>query len=217
VTQALSLPRCNVMARWIGKLLCALTGWRLVGELHPISKAVLIAAPHTSNWDIVYALMAAWSRGVSFHWLVKADHIQGRFGWLMSALNAVPVDRSGPQGLVGDVVKRFAESERMLLMVPAAGTRSKRPYWKSGFYWMAKEAGVPISLGFLDYATKRASLGPLLWPSDDLSADMDTIRAHYQGIQGKHPDKVSRIRLRAEDEGQNESATPSHPGEDGDP
>jgi 1-acyl-sn-glycerol-3-phosphate acyltransferase len=200
VTQTSTLPRCNIMARWLGKLLCAITGWRLVGEVHSVPKAVLIAAPHTSNWDIFYALMTGWSGGFRFHWLVKADHVEGRFGWLLRALNAVPVDRSAPQGLVEQAVQRFASSENLLLMVPAAGTRSRREYWKSGFYWMAKQAGVPISLGFLDYPTKRASLGPLLWPSDDLRADMDTIRAHYEGIGGKFPEKVSRIRLRAEDE-----------------
>jgi 1-acyl-sn-glycerol-3-phosphate acyltransferase len=204
VAQALSLPRCNPLARLIGKLLCRLTGWRMVGETHAVSKAVLIAAPHTSNWDIFYALMAGWSVGTSFHWLVKSDHVRGPLGWLIRALNGIPVDRSAPQGLVEQAAQRFAESERLLLMVPAAGTRSYRPYWKSGFYWMAKEAGVPISLGFLDYPRKQASLGPLLYPGDDLRADMDTIRAHYQGKQGKFPEKVSRIRLRAEDEGEGE-------------
>lgn len=196
------LPRCNFLARWIGKLACALTGWRLVGEAPAVSKAVLIANPHTSNWDIVYALMTAWSSGASFHWLVKSDHVRGPLGWLIRALNGVPVDRSAPQGLVEQAVRRFAEAERMLLLVPASGTRSYRPYWKSGFYWMAKQAGVPICLGFLDYSTKRASMGAVLWPTDDLRADMDVIRAHYAGIQGKFPDQVSRIRLKAEDEDQ---------------
>jgi 1-acyl-sn-glycerol-3-phosphate acyltransferase len=199
---ATALPRCNILARWIGKLACLVTGWRLVGELHEVPKAVLIATPHTSNWDIVYALMTGWSRGISFHWLVKADHTRGVLGWLIRALNAVAVDRSAPQGLVGQAAQRFAEADRLLLMVPAAGTRSYRPYWKSGFYWMAREAGVPISLGFLDYPSKRASIGPLLYPSDDLRADMDKIREFYKDKRGKFPDKVSRIRLRAEDEGE---------------
>ncbi len=198
--QASSLPRCNVLARWMGKVLCLLTGWRLVGELPPVSKAVLIASPHTSNWDIVYSLICGWSAGIGFHFLIKASHLRGPLGWLIWALNGIPVDRSAPRGLVEQTAQRFAEAERLLLMVPASGTRSYTPYWKSGFYWMAKEAGVPICLGFLDYPTKRASLGPLLYPGDDLRADMDTIRAHYEGKVGKHPDKVSRIRLRIEDE-----------------
>ncbi len=204
MTSAPSLPRCNALARWIGKLMCRLTGWRLVGDLPAVSKAVLIAAPHTSNWDIVFALMTGWSRGVSFHWLVKADHTDGPIGWLVRGLNGVGVDRTAPQGLVGQAVERFAEADKLLLMVPAAGTRSYRPYWKSGFYWMAKQAGVPISLGYLDYPSKRASLGPLLWPCDDLHADMDEIRAFYKDKRGKFPDKVSRVRLRAEDEGEGE-------------
>lgn len=194
------LPRCNPVARLVGKILCWITGWKLVGGLPEVSKAVLIAAPHTSNWDIIYALMTGWSHGVSFHWLVKAEHVRGFKGRLLAALNAVPVDRSAPQGLVGQAVQRFNEADRLLLMVPAAGTRSRRDYWKSGFYWMAKEAGVPICMGFLDYATRRAGIGKLLWPSDDLRADMDEIRAAYVGIEGKFPDKVSRIRLKAEDE-----------------
>ena len=199
MTQARTFPRCNPVARVIGKLLCWLTGWRMVGEIHQVPKAVLIASPHTSNWDIVYALMSGWSVGLSFHFLIKASYLHGPLGWLIRALNGIPVDRSAPQGLVEQAAERFAENEALLLMVPAAGTRSHRPHWKSGFYWMAKEARVPISLGFLDYPSKRASLGPLLYPGDDLGADMDTIRAHYEGKQGKYPDKVSRIRLRAED------------------
>lgn len=200
MVQAQTLPRCNFVARTIGQALCLLTGWRLVGELPEVPKAVLIAAPHTSNWDIVYSLMTGWSRGISFHWLVKSDHFEGPVGWLIRALNGVAVDRSAPQGLVEQAVERFAQSERLLLMVPAAGTRSYRPYWKSGFYWMATEGNLPICLGYLDYPTKSASLGALLYPTGDLRADMDTIRAWYDGKVGKHPDKVSRIRLRAEDE-----------------
>lgn len=194
------LPRCNPAARLVGRFLCWLTGWRLVGEPPRVAKAVLIAAPHTSNWDIVYALMAAWSAGISFHWLVKSDHFRGPLGWLIRVLNGVPVDRSAPRGLVGQAVQRFEASDRLLLMVPAEGTRSYRPYWKSGFYWMAREAGVPIALGFLDYPNRRASMGELLWPTGDVKADMDRIRAAYAGIQGKHPEGFSRIRLRAEDE-----------------
>ncbi len=194
------LPRCNPVARVLGKLLCLLTGWRMVGEVHAVDKAVIIASPHTSNWDIVYALIAGWSVGVSFHFLIKASHIEGPLGWLIRSLNGIPVDRSAPQGLVEQAAERFEQSERLLLMVPAAGTRSYRPYWKSGFYWMAKAADVPICLGFLDYPRKQASLGPLLYPGEDLGADMDTIRAAYEGKVGKHPDKVSRIRLRAEEE-----------------
>jgi 1-acyl-sn-glycerol-3-phosphate acyltransferase len=179
------LPRCNALARFVGKALALLTGWRFEGQIPEVNKAVLIASPHTSNWDIFHSLLAGWSKGISFHWLVKADHLRGPGGWLVRALNGVAVDRSAPQGLV----------------VPASGTRSYRPYWKSGFYWMASEARVPIILGYLDYARKRAGFGPLLRPTDDIHSDMDAIRTFYDGVQGKFPDKVSRIRLRAEDEG----------------
>lgn len=193
------LPRCWGISRLAGSVVLRAWGWDIEGELPATRKAVLIAAPHTSNWDFWFALLAGWTYGVSIQWLGKDALFKGPLGLLLKLLGGISVDRSRNQGLVTAVVERFESEPRLLLMVPAEGTRSYRTYWKSGFYWMAKDAGVPIILGFLDYRRKRAGFGPSFVPSGDVHADMEKIRAFYAGISGKYPDQASRIRLKSED------------------
>ncbi|MCB9666040.1 MAG: lysophospholipid acyltransferase family protein [Alphaproteobacteria bacterium] len=177
-----------------------LFGWRTEGGPPPVSKAVLIAAPHTSNWDFFHALMAGWVFGLSFQWLGKDALFEGPLGPLLRFLGGVAVDRSAPHGLVEEVARRFRASDRLLLMVPAEGTRSFRPYWKSGFYQIASQAEVPIILGWLDYRHRVAGLGPAILPTGDVRADMDRIRAFYADKTGKFPERFGTVRLRQEDE-----------------
>lgn len=194
------LPRCWPTSRLVGAAALRAAGWDIEGELPAgCAKALVIAAPHTSNWDFFWALLAGWTYGVHFQWLGKDALFTGPRGVLMKSLGGVAVDRSAAHGLVGAVADRFRAETRLFLMVPAEGTRSYRPYWKSGFYWMAHEAQVPIVLGFLDYERKRAGFGPAFVPTGDVTADMDRIRAFYEGKQGKFPDQFSRVRLRVED------------------
>jgi len=185
-------------------------GWTAEGGPPPgISKAIIIAAPHTSNWDFFYALLAGWSFGVTFAWLGKAQLFKSPLGWLFRLLGGMPVERSAAHGLVQEVGRRFQQTESLLLMVPAEGTRSYRKYWKSGFYFMAKEAQVPILLGYLDFGKKRAGMGVALTPSGDLRADMDKIRAFYADKDGKFPEKKSDIRLELEDRADSQETLPS--------
>lgn len=193
-------PRCYPWSRWIGYLLLRAQGWKPVGGPPNTHKAILIATPHTSNWDFWFALLAGWSWGLSFQWLGKDKLFEGPLGPLLRFLGGVGVDRSKPNGFVDQVGEQFEAADRMLLMVPAAGTRSYRDHWKSGFYWMALRADVPVILGFLDYGRKEAGLGTAMRMTGDVKADMDQIRAFYKGKQGKYPDKVSRIRLQSEPE-----------------
>lgn len=194
-------PRCWSVSRFVGAALMRAQGWTCDGDPPPgVRKAVVIAVPHTSNWDFWIALCACWEFGVSFQWLGKQELFEGPAGPLLHWLGGVGVDRSQHTGLVAQVGQRFRESERLLLMVPAEGTRGYRPYWKSGFYWMAVEAEVPIVLAYLDYEKKRAGFGPVMRPSGDPRADMEVIRAFYAGVKGKFPDLQSRIRLELEDE-----------------
>jgi 1-acyl-sn-glycerol-3-phosphate acyltransferase len=192
-------PRCWPASRYVGALLLRLQGWRVDGDPPPLRKAVVIAVPHTSNWDFWYALLACWELGMSFQWLGKDSLFQGILGRYLKWLGGVSVDRSNPNGLVAQVAERFRSEERLVLMVPAEGTRGQRPYWKSGFYWMASEAQVPVVLGYLDYPRRWAGFGPVVFPSGDVRADMDRVRAFYADKVGKHPELQSRIRLAAED------------------
>ncbi|MCB9681546.1 MAG: 1-acyl-sn-glycerol-3-phosphate acyltransferase [Alphaproteobacteria bacterium] len=190
--------RCSPVHRAVGTLFLWLTGWRWEGSIPDVPNAVLIAAPHTSNWDLVFAMAAGWSKGLSFAWLGKDSLFRGPFGWLYRLLGGVPVDRSAHHGLVDQAAARLTAGTGLLLMVPAEGTRGYRDQWKSGFYWIASKAQVPVILGFLDYGRKRAGFGPALVPSGDVTADMDQVRAFYAPITARYPASKSRIYLSAE-------------------
>jgi 1-acyl-sn-glycerol-3-phosphate acyltransferase len=181
--------------------------WRVEGELPP-DKCVIIAAPHTSNWDMPFMLMAAYVIGFRISWMGKHTLFWGPFGPLMRALRGIPVDRRSPQNLVQQVAARFATSDELVLAVPPEGTRKQVEYWKSGFYQIARAANVPLVLGFLDFDRKVGGLGPVVHLTGDVHADMDRIRAYYQGIRGKHPALESTPRLREEDAAPRSPAPP---------
>lgn len=185
--------------KWIGNAWFRLNGWQVAGETPTEPKYVLIAAPHTSNWDLPHMLAASWVFGVRLRWLGKREIFDNPFGGIMKSLGGVPVDRSKNNSLVDQIVQRFDEAEHLTIVVPPSGTRTKRDYWKSGFYHMAVGAKVPIVMGYLNYAKKEAGFGPAFWPSGDLSADMDAIRAFYRDIRGRFPKDESTPRLRGED------------------
>src|SRR5690606_26631628 len=121
--------------------------------------AVIIASPHTSNWDFPHTLAFGLALDLRIQWMGKDTMFPRPFRRLLIALGGVPVDRRAPRGLVDQMVQAFRERDRLWLVVPPKGTRSPRPYWKSGFYTIAKAAGVPVLPGYLDYATKRAGIG----------------------------------------------------------
>jgi 1-acyl-sn-glycerol-3-phosphate acyltransferase len=184
--------------RWMGRAWMRAFGWRVEGELPP-EKCVIIAAPHTSNWDFPFMLAAAYVIGFRISWMGKHTLFKGPFGPLMRRLGGIAVDRRAPQNLVQQVAERFAQSDELVLAVPPEGTRKKVEYWKSGFYQIARGARVPVVLGFLDFERKVGGLGPVLMPTQDARADMDRIRAYYRDIRGKRPTLESTPRLREED------------------
>lgn len=185
--------------KWLGKVWFWLNGWKAVGDSPSEPKYVLIAAPHTSNWDWAHMLAAAWVFDVKMHWLGKREIFDNPLGGVMRALGGVPVDRATSNSLVDQIIQRFGESETLTIVVPPSGTRRKRDYWKSGFYHMAVGANVPIVMGYLNYGKKEAGFGPAMWPTGDLGEDMDAIRAFYQDVRGRYPALESTPRLRAED------------------
>ena len=184
--------------KWLGKLVFMLSGWR-VGQAKPDEpKYVLIAAPHTSNWDLVYMLAAAFVLDMPISWMGKDSIFNNPFGGIFKALGGLPIDRSKASNVVEQMAEEFAQRDQLVLAVPAAGTRSKRDYWKSGFYYIAKEAQVPIVMGYLDYRKKEAGFAGILHPTGDVSADMNMIRGFYADKVGLYPEKQSVIRLRQE-------------------
>jgi 1-acyl-sn-glycerol-3-phosphate acyltransferase len=160
---------------------------------------VLIAAPHTSNWDLAYLLAFAGLFDVHISWLGKHTLFRPPLGAVMRRLGGIPVRRHRRGNLVTEVAGLFADREDLALVVPAEGTRSRAPHWKSGFYHIAREARVPIVCGYLDYARRRGGFGLTLTPTGNVRADMDRIRAFYADKVGRYPEKFGPVRL--EDEG----------------
>lgn len=175
-----------------------LSGWAPEGDCPTVRAYVLIAAPHTTNWDLLYFLAHAWAFGISPSWIGKHTLFRGPLAPVMRWLGGVPVDRAGAGGLVAQLAQAFQREPDLVLTVPPEGTRSRASFWKSGFYQIARAAKVPIVMGFLDYDRRRGGLGPTLIPGDDLRADMDAIRAFYADKRGKHPECFGDVRLAEE-------------------
>jgi 1-acyl-sn-glycerol-3-phosphate acyltransferase len=184
--------------RALARSFLRITGWSLEGELPAAEGFVLIAAPHTTNWDLLYFLACAWAFGISPSWMGKHTLFRGPLGPMMRWLGGVPVYRARAGGLVTQMAQAFARDSELVLTVPPEGTRARAVCWKSGFYQIARAARVPIVLGYLDYERRRGGLGPILVPGDDLRADMDTIRAFYADKRGKYPDCFGDVRLAEE-------------------
>lgn len=191
------------MKKRIAQIFLRWTGWEGEGGRPAHERFVLIAAPHTSNWDLVYLLAFAWVYDVRIAWMGKRQIFRWPFGRLMRALGGIPVVRERRTNMVDAMAATLrdfvpTDDRPLALVVPAEGTRGYSPYWKSGFYYIAQRAGVPIVMGTLDWSRRRGGFGPSLLPSGDLRADMDEVRAFYADKVGKFPDRFSPIRLKEE-------------------
>jgi len=160
---------------------------------------VLIGAPHTSNWDFILMLGIAWDLGLKVKYLGKHTLFKPPFGFVMRWLGGIPVDRSNPAGIVTDIVERVRSGQGFYLVVTPEGTRSSGRYWKSGFHRIAVEAGLPITLGYVDRDTMTSGLGMTFVPTGDVRADMDVVRAFYADKSGFRPELRTEPRLREED------------------
>lgn len=184
------------MLKTIARQCLNLTGWRLDVRLPTEDKYVIIAAFHTSNWDFIYGILYMWSLGERFLFVAKHTLFWGPFGYVFKFLGGVPVDRREPHGFIARMVEQFNAREVMKLAIVPEGTRSRVSYWKTGFYYIAMEAKVPIALGYLDYKNKILGVGQTLYPSGDIDHDMELIRAFYLDKSGKYPEKHGEICLK---------------------
>jgi len=180
-------PLINTLARWISVSILRLLGWRLEGNIPSEQKYVLIAAPHTSNWDFPYTLMVCFALRLRVYWMGKASLFPPVVGHIMHWLGGIAVDRSRSGNLVQSTVDAFHANQRLTVIVPPEGTRGKVTHWKTGFYYIALGAGVPIALGYLDFSRKTAGIGKMFIPTGDLIADMEEIKQFYSGVNGKNP------------------------------
>jgi 1-acyl-sn-glycerol-3-phosphate acyltransferase len=164
-------------------------GWRRAGRVPDAPKFVMIAAPHTSNWDFPVGLAIMFAFKVKFCWLGKEAIFKRPFGPFFKWLGGIPVNRTTSGDVVAQTVQAFKEHERMIMVVAPEGTRKRSNHWKTGFYYIASGANVPVVLGFIDYLRKDGGFGPTIMPTGNIEKDMIKIRAFYQNITAKMPDK----------------------------
>ncbi len=178
--------------------LVRLCGWRLEGQAPALDHYVVIAAPHTSNWDFIWMILMATALGMKISWFGKHTLFAWPFGPIMRALGGVAVKRDSGGGYVDRVSKLFAEHEQLALAVPVEGTRQHQDNWRSGFYRIAELAGIPIVFAYLDYGRRRGGIGPTLMPTGRLADDMAAVRQFYEPMRGKYPQLSGPVRLREE-------------------
>lgn len=182
----------------IAKIFLKLIGWR-VQEVMPkgIERCVIIASPHTSNWDFPIAKAAFSIMKIPLRFTIKDSLFKFPYNLIFGPLGGIPINRAPKkageerQSTVQAMADLFKEQNELAVMVTPEGTRTLRTEWKTGFYHVAKSAGVPIALGFLDYKEKLAGVGKVIYPSDDMEKDLREIMEFYKDINGKHPEKFS--------------------------
>jgi len=181
-------PGISTLLKAFSGAFLRVTGWKVEGELPPEARrSVLIAAPHTSNWDLPYTLMVAFVLGLDVRWMGKHTLFRFPFGPVMRWLGGIAVNREQSNNLVAASAEQLRLApEPFQLIVPPEGTRSKTRYWKTGFYYIAQAAHVPIVMAYMDYADKRSGLGPVFQPTGDVDQDMATIKAFYAPFKGKN-------------------------------
>ncbi|MCC6169656.1 MAG: lysophospholipid acyltransferase family protein [Caldilineaceae bacterium] len=182
----------QTLSRFALKLL----GWRVEANLPATSKYVIVGAFHTTNWDFVFALLITWAMGIRIHWVGKDSLFRGPMDWVMRRLGGIPVDRRSRHNYVQQMVDIFAARDGLILTITPEGTRGKTPYWRTGFYYVALGAHVPIALGYIDYKRRIGGIGGSFMPSGDIQADMEIIRAFFADKTPKYPEKAGAIRLR---------------------
>ncbi|GAA4031080.1 lysophospholipid acyltransferase family protein [Actimicrobium antarcticum] len=186
-TTIFDTPVIHTLLYWLSRSALRLLGWRVEGVAPTESRYVLIAAPHTSNWDFPVTLMVCSVLGLKVYWMGKASLFNWPFGGVMRWLGGIAVDRSKSSNLVQSTVAAFERSQRLAVIIPPEGTRDKVMHWKTGFYYIAVGAKVPVALAFLDFRRKVGGIGKMLHPSGDIEVDMQEIKQFYAGITGKNP------------------------------
>ncbi len=189
-TTVFSTPILTPILRLLAILTLKLIGWKTVGREIPSPKLVLIGAPHTSNWDFPLMLLVALKLRLKVFWMGKNSLFRFPFAPLMRWLGGIPIDRSKSNNVVQQMTEEFARQKELVVLIPPEGTRSKVNRWKTGFYHIARNSGVPILLGYLDAPRKEAGLADFFTPTGDLDRDMEEIRNFYASKGGLKPENA---------------------------
>lgn len=187
------------LLKYIAKAYLKIDGWEAVGPMpEGLDKGVFIAAPHTSNWDLPVMLSISLVLDADLSWIGKHTLFEGRFGRFFTWLGGIPVDRRSRNNAVEQIAEQIEARDRIFLSIAPEGTRSYTEFWKSGFYYIANTANVPIICGFLDYKTKRGGVGRVVDSQQPIQDVMDQVREFYDGMEGYHTSLFGPIQLREE-------------------
>lgn len=178
--------RGNWLSQKTARTLLRLGGWRIEGEVPDLPKFLLVGAPHTSNMDYLLTVLALGDLQADLHYVIKASIVEGPLGGLVRNWGGISLDRDATQGFVGKMVEEFDSREKFILAIMPTGTRSAKKEWRSGFYYIALQAGVPIVLVTFDYGNKILRVGPTIELTGDYEADLARIQSYYEGVQGRH-------------------------------
>jgi len=189
-------PITSQLLRLTALLYLKLLGWRCEGEVPKETKFIVLAGPHTSNWDFPLGILTIKALRLDVCWIGKHTIFRWPFGWLFRALGGIPVDRSKNLDLIRQMTDLFEQSDSLIFALAPEGTRSKTDHWKTGFHFIARAADVPIVMAYLDFAQKEVGIGGVLYPGDDIEADFEQIRKYYEGKSGKNPLQASLIQVR---------------------
>ncbi|HQF71189.1 MAG TPA: lysophospholipid acyltransferase family protein [Promineifilum sp.] len=188
-TLGTSIPRRgNRLTRIFFTLLLRLMGWRVVGQLPDLPRLVFVGAPHTSNGDFFMTALTMAALGIDVHFVMKHTPFVGPVGWFLRWFGGIPLDRDHTRDFVSQMVDVFDSREQFLLAIMPEGTRSVVKGWRSGFYHIAHNAGVPLVMVKFDYPNRRMRVGPVFWPSGDYETELPLIQAEFADIAGRHPE-----------------------------
>jgi len=192
-TTIFNTPILSLFLHHLTKVLVRAFGWQVEGKLPDVPKLVVIGAPHTSNWDFVLFLALAFWLRINPRYMGKIELFRSPLRFFFSWCGGIPVDRSKSTGLVDQTVQAIEASEEFILVITPEGTRGRVRAWKNGFYHIAKKAGIPIALGFIDRPRKTIGVGPTFIPTENMDADIKAIQLHYAGMVGVNPRLTSQL------------------------
>jgi len=168
-----------------------LFGWNYELSEEIPNKCVICVAPHTSYWDYVVGMAFYKAIGGKPQVLMKKEMFFFPLGNLLKLVGALPVDRKKRTSLSEQMVAQFNSKSSLQLAIAPEGTRSKNPHWKTGFYYIALNAGVPIVLAFIDYSKKEVGLKRIFYPTGSANEDIEEIKNYYKDVRAKHPQKFA--------------------------
>jgi len=189
-------PTVNKFQKLLGISFLKLVSWEAVGDIPDFPKFVMILAPHTSNWDLLFILAVLYALGIKFYWFGKKEIFRWPVSGFLNWLGGIPIDRDSRKHMVQQTTGIIHSREQIIVGIAPEGTRSKTKHWKTGFYHIAHQTQIPIVFAFLDYDLKVGGFGPIMNPTGDIKEDIKTIRQFYSEITAKYPENVGDIAIK---------------------